>query len=199
MTKIHDYCPVYIYTLFFSLRRPELNKTLAMLTNLGGDINIPDTYVNSHEFNRLIGDLPPLKLALNCVGGESATNLARVLAPNGTLVSYGGMSKKPLSLPSEVVADRQLKVEGFWMAKWYTNHSKEERIAMMDDVTSMIRQKKLTFFYEMHDFDDFHYALKRSAEPFTFRKVVLNLNFPDRLKEHDEKTSHDYKMFETSV
>jgi trans-2-enoyl-CoA reductase len=185
---------MYIYEC-----RPDLDKTLRLLTNLGGDINIPDTYLNSHAFSTLMADLPPCRLALNCVGGESATNLARSLAAGGTLVTYGGMSKRPLTLPIELIAYKQLNVKGFWMAKWYQDHSLEEKSKMIHDVLDMIRQKQLSFFFEMHDLDDFDHALKKATEPFNFRKVVLDIDYPDRLKEHDAKTDADYKIFETSV
>ena len=40
------------------------------------------------------------KLALNCIGGKSALNLTRSLAPGGVLVTYGAMSKEPLTIPN---------------------------------------------------------------------------------------------------
>jgi trans-2-enoyl-CoA reductase len=64
--------------------RPSLTETIRLLTNLGGDINITDKYLETSAFNDILKDLPPVKLALNCVGGEVATSMARVLAPNGT-------------------------------------------------------------------------------------------------------------------
>lgn len=33
-------------------------------------------------------------LALNCVSGRSGTEIMRQLAPEGTMVTYGGMSKQ---------------------------------------------------------------------------------------------------------
>ena len=179
--------------------RPEVDTTIRLLTNLGGDINILDTYLNSAGFNEVMRDLPPCKLAFNCVGGEVATNLARVLAPNGTIVTYGGMSKHPLTVPFELLAYKQLQLKGFWMSKWYESHTRAEATAMLDDIAGQVRSKKLTFFYRMHDLDDFPYALAKATEPFQGRKVVLNLNHPDRMKEHDERNPEDYQIFEAPV
>ena len=39
-----------------------------------------------------------LKLALNCVGGQETTELVKTLAEGAHLVTYGAMSKKPLSI-----------------------------------------------------------------------------------------------------
>lgn len=44
----------------------------------------------------------------------------------------------------------------------------------------------------MHDMDDFSYALQKCQEPFRFRKVVLNLDFPDRMAEHDALSDDAY-------
>ena len=40
---------------------------------------VGDDYVRTLEFRNLIADLPRPKLALNCVGGETATEMARLL------------------------------------------------------------------------------------------------------------------------
>lgn len=52
-------------------------------------MNVTDEYLNDKGFQEILADLPPIKLALNCVGGDSATELSRLLSPGGTLVTYG--------------------------------------------------------------------------------------------------------------
>lgn len=172
---------------------------LRLLSNLGGDINIPDSYLHTADFKELITELPPIKLALNCVGGEVATDMARVVGSGATMVTYGGMSKQPLAVPADLLAAKQLSLKGFWISQWFESHSIAERKTMLDEITTMIKNKKLSFFFELHDFDDFAFALKKSQEPFRLRKVVLNLDYPDRLKEHDARPSSDYEVFETSA
>jgi len=182
--------------------RPDFEIQLSLLTNLGGDINIPDNYVNTEQFRELIKDIPPIKLGLNCIGGESATQMARVLGTGATLVTYGGMSKQPFTVPYELLTYKQLNLQGFWISKWNETHSQDERRQMLNDIASMVRDDKLKLFYELHDFDDFNYALKQSLLPYRLRKVVLNMDFPDRFKEHDEmgeKEPRVYDKFDTSV
>jgi trans-2-enoyl-CoA reductase len=41
-------------------------------------------------------ELPRPRLALNCVGGASSTELCKALAEGGVHVTYGGMSLKPV-------------------------------------------------------------------------------------------------------
>lgn len=179
--------------------RPEAEKMTRLLSNLGGDVNVTDEFLNTASFNEMLKDLPPCKLALNCVGGPSATNLARALGAGGTMVTYGGMSKKPVTIPYDLLAYKQLKLRGFWMSEWNNTHSAAEKAAMIEDIAQMIRQKKLSFFFRLHDLDDFDFALKKATEPFQFRKVVLNLDFPDRLREHDARDPADYEMFQAPV
>lgn len=187
-------------SLFYDQQpRPELETTLRLLTNLGGDINTHEYYLNTPEFNEVIKELPPIKLALNCVGGEVATDLARVLAPNGTLVTYGGMSKEPLTIPHDLLTYKQLKLRGFWISTWYDNHTREEASVMLNHIADQVRAKQLSFFYRMHDLDDFDFALQRATEPFQDRKVVLNLDYPDRFKEHDALDKDAYWPFEAPM
>lgn len=43
-----------------------------------------------------------IKLGLNCVGGKHTTLMAGHLGKDAALVSYGAMSKSPLSLPTSL-------------------------------------------------------------------------------------------------
>ena len=43
--------------------------------------------------------LPPAKLALNCVGGKAAVEIAKLLEPGGVHVTYGAMSREPFGIP----------------------------------------------------------------------------------------------------
>jgi trans-2-enoyl-CoA reductase len=46
--------------------------------------------------------------ALNCVGGAAAAEVARMLAPGGTLVTYGGMSKGARAHALQAAGDAEL-------------------------------------------------------------------------------------------
>lgn len=176
--------------------RPHCMNELKLLTNLGGDICVPDNYVNTPGFREILKELPPCKLAFNCVGGESATEMVRSVASGATVVTYGGMSKKPFTIPYDVLTQRQITLKGYWMAKWNEEHTKEERTKMIEDIASMIRRKQLTFFYEMHDFDDFSHALSEALQPFRLRKPILYMDHPDRFEEHDAMEEEKYEHFE---
>lgn len=123
--------------------RPDIERTLSMLANFGGDINVPDSYVNTSGFHEILSELPPVKLALNCVGGESLTNIARSLPYGASIVTYGGMSKRPMTIPYELLTYKALTLSGFWVSKWHTEASVEARSAMIEDIAELIRSKKI--------------------------------------------------------
>lgn len=77
------------------------------------------------------GDVP--RLALNAVGGISATRLAGLLASGGTLVTYGAMSKEALKIPNGFLIFRDLVFRGFWLTRWL-------RAAPPDQVSSLFDQ-----------------------------------------------------------
>jgi trans-2-enoyl-CoA reductase len=71
---------------------------------------------------------PPACLALNAVGGESAAELASMLAHGGTLVTYGGMSRKPLQLSTGSFIFRDLRARGFWLTQWVRQAPPQVRV-----------------------------------------------------------------------
>jgi len=176
--------------------RPDTAKELRLLTNLGGDINIPDTMLGTHELQSILAEWPAPKLGLNCVGGDCAVNLVRTLGQDGVMVTYGGMSKRPVNVPMDLLAYRNISLRGFWVSQWYKTAPREVRLAMMADIVGMIKRRQLTAFTVMHDIDDFAWALQQAQLPFQRRKVVLDLSPPDRLAEHDSVPLERYEVFD---
>jgi trans-2-enoyl-CoA reductase len=83
-------------------------------------------------------DSKPPRLALNAVGGDSATRLAGVLAPGGTLVTYGAMARQPVRLPNGLLIFGDIRARGFWITKWYQEASAEERAALFAELFRLI-------------------------------------------------------------
>lgn len=181
-------------------------QDLRLLDMLGGTINIRDDFLRTQDFKDILAELDgPLKLGLNCVGGEVTTEMARALSYGGTMVTYGGMAKQPVVIPQEVLNYKNLNVVGFWLTEWVKNNDRESRSIMLEDLAGWIREERLTLFTELHDFDDFDWALKKALQPHTLRKVVLNIDYPDRMAAHDLlsstaelKTKH-YNRFEADA
>jgi len=133
-------------------QRSDFAEVVERLKRLGGYIVVSDQYAQTPNFARLLNDLPSKpKLALNAVGGESATEMARILGDGGTLVTYGGMSRKPVTVPTSLLIFKDIELRGFWLNRWIANHSREEHEATIKQVLSFVREEKLKLWMETWD------------------------------------------------
>ncbi|KAJ3026598.1 hypothetical protein HDV00_011708 [Rhizophlyctis rosea] len=145
--------------------RPDIEELTEKLTSLGADLVVEADKMFQPEAIKKAKKLgPPPRLGLNCVGGKSALNMTRVLGPSAHMVTYGGMSLKPLSLPTGAFIFQDLTCHGFWMTRWYQNHSPEERSAMVDEIFGLIREGKFKEpWCEQVDFEQGLEAVKLSV------------------------------------
>jgi trans-2-enoyl-CoA reductase len=103
---------------------PEATEALKKdLLDLGGTAVITEAELLSKEFKNIVNSLTnngkqPIRLALNCVGGKNASAIAKALAPDSHMVTYGAMSKQPVALPSGLLIFKNLVFDGFWVTKW---------------------------------------------------------------------------------
>lgn len=85
----------------------------------------------------------PRVLALNAVGGDSAGKLLKLLDRHGTLVTYGGMSMKPLSISAGHLIFQDIKVVGYWNSRWMLQHSLSQQQAMTDELVDLVLSKEI--------------------------------------------------------
>jgi mitochondrial enoyl-[acyl-carrier protein] reductase / trans-2-enoyl-CoA reductase len=89
--------------------------------------------------------LQDIRLGLNCVGGKETSLMAGLLGHNAHLVSYGAMSKQPLSLPTSLFIFKNLSSHGFWQSRWYKERSREERENLMSVLAGLMKDEKVCF------------------------------------------------------
>lgn len=82
----------------------------------------------------------PIRLALNAVGGENALRVAKTLASDGTMVTYGAMSLQPLCIPNGMFIFKNLRFTGFWVNKWYDAATPAQRAEMFAPLFDMARR-----------------------------------------------------------
>ncbi len=82
----------------------------------------------------------PIRLALNAVGGASALRIAKTLAADATIVTYGAMSLQPLTIPNGMLIFKNLNFTGFWVNKWYEQATAEERTRTFESLFEMARR-----------------------------------------------------------
>lgn len=100
--------------------RPDIDALKKELKDLGADYVITEEESGSREFSKTFKEWTKdaqVKLALNCVGGKLLANLARKLSPDGVFVTYGGMSKQPVTFPTSLFIFKNLTAKGYWITK----------------------------------------------------------------------------------
>jgi trans-2-enoyl-CoA reductase len=105
------------------VRREEL---IDELRAEGADVVLVDNETVRDRVAEATGGAP-IRLALNCVGGESAVRMAKVLAPDSTLVTYGAMSLQAMKIPNGLLIFKNLNFRGIWVNKWYDRATPDER------------------------------------------------------------------------
>ncbi len=108
------------------VRRPELIEELKAE---GADCVLMDDDSTKETVKAATGGAP-IHLALNAVGGESATRLANALASGGVVVTYGAMSRQPVKIPTGLLIFKDIAFRGFLVSRWYQSASAEDRQAM---------------------------------------------------------------------
>lgn len=96
-----------------------------------GDVVLLDEKGYSKKIEVLTGASRP-KLGLNAVGGDSCREVARCLAPGGTLVTYGAMGKQPITVDNGLVIFKDIRLRGFWRKGWTAAAAPHEIASMFD-------------------------------------------------------------------
>lgn len=91
-------------------------------------------------------------------------------------MTYGAMSKEPLTLPNGLLIFKNIKSYGFWMTKWYSHHSLEAKKDMVDRLFEYHKQGSFKLSaYEMVNVgdDDFSLKLQQAIANSSARKQIL--------------------------
>ncbi|KAG5891438.1 hypothetical protein JTB14_019917 [Gonioctena quinquepunctata] len=159
--------------------RPDIEKLKDLLKDFGA------TYVlTEEEFSKTDifknGEVEKPVLALNCVGGKSATELVRHLDFGGVLVTYGGMSMEPISISTSALIFRDIRLEGFNINRWFDDDKNVlERAEMFKDLISMLTKRELKAPpHVLVDFESYKDAIKNtlSKEGMVGKKYILDFS-----------------------
>lgn len=156
--------------------RPNIEELKHFLSQLGGDHVVTEEELRTTNIFKS-GQSPKPKLALNCVGGKSALELLRHLQEGSPMVTYGGMSREPVTVPTSSLIFKDLQIRGFWMTRWANNpdHSLN-RVEMLDELISMMTNNELHGpVHEMIDFENYQHALTNAMtmKGMTGKKFIL--------------------------
>lgn len=152
------------------VRRPELINELRAE---GDDVVLLDDN-DLRDAVAAATENAPIRLGLNAVGGESALRMAKIVAPEATIVTYGAMSLKPLTIPNGLLIFKNLRFTGFWVNKWYEHATVAERNAtyarLFDLAQRGLLQTKIERTYSLGDFAA---AISRAGEGKRAGKILF--------------------------
>lgn len=117
--------------------RPDMAEMTAFLKGLGAaevlteeECRVTKVFSEKH--------LPRPKLAFNCVGGKSATELIRHLDSTGVLVTYGAMSREPVTAPNAALIFKDISFRGFWMSRYARENRRTDQLrCMLEELMEM--------------------------------------------------------------
>ncbi|KAH7445725.1 hypothetical protein KP509_01G021900 [Ceratopteris richardii] len=138
--------------------RSDFQEVKQRLEGLGAS----GVFTENEAVSKEIGDLKGAKLGLNCVGGSAATAVMKLLGENGIMVTYGGMSKKPITVSTSAFIFKNIELKGFWLQKWMSHHSPMDLARMTDYLLGLVHEGKLTYQMEKVPFEEFNTALEKS-------------------------------------
>lgn len=153
------------------VRRAELADELK---SLGADEVLVDSEEGLAQAKELVGKAPP-RLAANAVGGDSATRLMDLLAPEGVHVTYGAMSRRSLKVPNKFLIFKNLQLHGLWVSRWFDKVSRAELYDVLEPLTEMILSGELvTAVDQIVPWKDVAQAIQRAQEGSRAGKVLLD-------------------------
>ena len=155
------------------VRRVEL---IPELKAEGGDVVLLDNDQLREAVAAETGNAP-IRLGLNSVGGASALRLAKVVAPEATVVTIGAMSLQPLTLPNGLLIFKNLHFTGFWINKWYEAASATDRSTAFDGIFELalrgLLRSPIERTYPLRDFKE---AVARADEGERAGKIVFGFS-----------------------
>ncbi|CAI0376475.1 unnamed protein product [Linum tenue] len=140
-----------------------------MLKKLGADEVFTESQLNVKNVKSLLTDLPESALGFNCVGGNSASLVLKFLRQGGTMVTYGGMAKKPVTVSTSAFIFKasqslccELSLRGFFLHNWLGSDKATECNRMINYLLSLAKEEKLRYQMELVPFNNFNLALDKA-------------------------------------
>ena len=118
------------------------------LKELGATHVVTDEQVKDKGFKDQVnewagGGRHTVRLGLNCVGGDSAMAMTKILSPGATMITYGAMSRAPMKIGASMLIFKDLRFLGFWVSRWADQHP-EAKQQTVTEILDLMRQKKFS-------------------------------------------------------
>ncbi|QDZ23160.1 trans-2-enoyl-CoA reductase [Chloropicon primus] len=152
----------------------SMDRVAPWLKTLGANEVLADTGSLKKELEKHKYFAKP-KLALDCVGGQSAARLADTLDDSAPLVIYGCMSGRAPSWPWNQWVFKQMQVNGFNLRKWMKTNKKKIP-DMMEAIAKLVNADKLRVTHTEYELGtEFDEALDHAMEEGRSTKILLKV------------------------
>lgn len=159
--------------------RPEIRELVDYLKSIGADEILTEDQCRSTKIFKE-GKLKKPKLALNCVGGKNALEMSKHLDQEGIMVTYGGMSREPVLVPTSALIFKDHQFRGFWMTRWKEQRGKSpEAVAMFKELFDLIKCGQLKApKHELIPYKNFGEALTNAlnVQGYAGAKILLDFS-----------------------
>ncbi|XP_055855544.1 enoyl-[acyl-carrier-protein] reductase, mitochondrial [Episyrphus balteatus] len=174
---VHQLCKAWnISSVGVVRNRPDIDNLKEYLKCLGATEVLTEEEIRKTDIFK--SKLKKPKLALNCVGGKSSTEVARYLDSKGFHVTYGGMSREPVIAGTASLIFKDISYVGFWMTRWTKeNLENEERTKMYSELCNLMEGGKFTApVHEMVPLTNYKDAVTAvlNFKGFTGKKFILD-------------------------
>ena len=116
----------------------------------------------------------PVVLAIDAVGGETFTRLAKSLHYGGTVVSYSALSGKPATLSPAIIIFNDIRVRGFWLSKWFESAQMKEKQAAFGQIIPLVASGALKANVDSRfTVSEIKQAVERAAQRGRNGKVLI--------------------------
>lgn len=178
--SVHQLCKIWnLQSIGIVRNRPDIESLKSYLKCLGATEILTEEEIRTSTIFK-DGTIKKPKLALNCVGGKSATEVSRHLEHKGKMVTYGGMSREPVVAGTAALIFKDIAFHGYWMTRWSKeNPNSPERKVMFDELCKLMEEGRFVPpVHEMIPLGQFKEAVAASLnfKGFTGKKYLINLN-----------------------
>jgi trans-2-enoyl-CoA reductase len=100
--------------------------------------------------------------------------MAKTLAADATIVTYGAMSLEPMCIPNGMLIFKNLRFTGFWVNKWYDSATAEQRAETYAPLFEMARRGLLrTTVEKTYPLTEAKAAVEHAAQARRGGKIVF--------------------------
>lgn len=146
------------------------------LTAIGADIVVDEDNADAvKDILAQTGGARPM-LASNAVGGDSATRLMDILAPGGSMVTFGAMSKQSIKVPNGFLIFKGVQLKGLWVTQWLKTSPIAEIEAAYSKLAEWMSEGKLVQAVDsVYQIAQINEAVTKAQESFRNGKIILRL------------------------